>query len=135
MKGRVVDYIILGIGLVLAVVCLYLGISCKEPKIRSEWVVAAATMVYTTITILLWKITERSVKNTNELSKLNLIFILSNIYKPTYGMSPDEYNKWYKERRPKIKKLFEDLKLEEIFSSESQKTLRTLLEGINSHKK
>jgi hypothetical protein len=62
----------------------------------ANWVIAVTTILYTIGTFLLWWVTRKNIKQTEESFKLNVLVSLMNIHKPVYGMKQEYFDKYSK---------------------------------------
>ncbi|MBI5187551.1 MAG: hypothetical protein HZA07_00535 [Nitrospirae bacterium] len=103
------------------------GFTFKGVLMVTDWILAIATVCYVIGTFLLWYTTRQMVKETRDVTKLYIPLLLTFIYKPTYGMSQNEYDKWCKDIRNVIRGCMEP-SLKKVFPEKADEILK-LFEG------
>lgn len=78
--------------------------------ITPTWIIAIMTIFYTSGTILLWLITRRNVKQSEQAFKLNVLTTFMLFQKPEYGMPQKEFDRYAVLKKaifPELTKLIE----------------------------
>jgi hypothetical protein len=76
----------------------------------ATWIIAIMTICYTIGTFLLWHVTRKNIKQSEEAFKLNVLTTFMFLQKPEYGMPQEEFDSYAKLKKailPELEKLLE----------------------------